>query len=116
VSPGPASFEAAAAAAAAGVPPAPEPRPNIQRLPMLQQLLPGGSAVLQDGQVLQGLDAIVYCTGYKHTYPFLEHLGLVESSEWCGTLDDNHVPSLTTITGPCAVVGTCILHIFGARI
>jgi hypothetical protein len=69
----------------AGVPPAPEPHSNIQRLPMLQQLLPDGSAVLQGGQVLQGLDAIVYCTGYRHTYPWLDHLGLVERCKQCHT-------------------------------
>jgi hypothetical protein len=65
------------------VPAAPEPRTNIQRLPMLQQLLPDGTAVLQDGQTLQGLDAIVYCTGYGHSFPWLEHLGLVETGERC---------------------------------
>jgi hypothetical protein len=69
--------------AAAAVPAAPEPRVNIQRLPMLQQLLPDGAAVLQDSQVLQGIDAIVYCTGYGHCYPWLEHLGLVQTGECC---------------------------------
>jgi hypothetical protein len=75
-----------AAAAAAAVPAAPEPRPNIQRLPMLQQLLPDGAAVLQDGTVLQGLDAIVYCTGYGHCYPWLEHLGIIKTGKCCWEL------------------------------
>lgn len=59
------------------IPPAPEPRPNITRAPMLQQLLPDGSAVLTGGQVVGGLDAVVYCTGYKYSLPWMEHLQLL---------------------------------------
>lgn len=59
------------------IPPAPEPRPNITRMPMLQQLLPDGSAVLTGGQVVDGLDAVVYCTGYKYSLPWIEHLQLL---------------------------------------
>jgi hypothetical protein len=48
---------------------------------MLQQLLPDGGAVFEGGQVLQQLDAIVYCTGYQYSYPWLDHLGLVTTGE-----------------------------------
>lgn len=61
------------------IPPAPEPRPNIARLPMLQELRPDGSVVLLDGQVVQGVDAIVYCTGYKISMPWLDHLGVLKT-------------------------------------
>ncbi|KAL2166464.1 hypothetical protein VTG60DRAFT_2748 [Thermothelomyces hinnuleus] len=31
----------------------------------------GGSAVLRDGRVIRGIDAVILCTGYITTYPFL---------------------------------------------
>ena len=68
------------------IPPAPEPRPNITRLPMLAELRVDGSALLAGGQVVQGLDAVVYCTGYKYTLPWMDHLGLVQSGEVQGSL------------------------------
>jgi hypothetical protein len=46
---------------------------------MLQELRPDGSAVLHGGQVVQGLDAVVYCTGYKYGLPWMQHLGLLET-------------------------------------
>lgn len=46
---------------------------------MLQELLPDGSAVLVGGRVVTGLDAVVYCTGYRVTLPWLDHLGLLET-------------------------------------
>lgn len=64
------------------VPLAQEPRSNITRVQILHQLLPDGSAVMQGGQILRGLDAVVYCTGYKHSYPWLEHLDIVQFGEW----------------------------------
>jgi hypothetical protein len=63
------------------IPPAPEPRSNITRLPMLAELRSDGSALLASGQVVQGLDAVVYCTGYKYTLPWMDHLGLVQKGE-----------------------------------
>jgi hypothetical protein len=46
---------------------------------MLQELQPDGSAVLQNGQAVHGIDATVYCTGYKYSFPWLEHLGLLQT-------------------------------------
>lgn len=63
------------------IPPAPEPRTNISRLPMLAELHLNGSALLAVGQEVQGLDAVVYCTGYKYTLPWMDHLGLVQTGE-----------------------------------
>ena len=68
------------------IPPAPEPRPNITRLPMLAELRLDGSALLAGGHVVQGLDAVVYCTGYKYTLPWMDHLGLVQTGEGQRTL------------------------------
>lgn len=64
------------------IPPAPEPRPNITRHSMLSELRPDGSAVLVGGQVVRGVDAIVYCTGYKYSLPWMDHLGLVQEGDW----------------------------------
>jgi hypothetical protein len=46
---------------------------------MLQELRPDGAAVLLDGQVVQGIDAVVYCTGYKYSFPWLQHLELLQT-------------------------------------
>jgi Flavin-binding monooxygenase-like len=35
--------------------------------------------LLQDGAVLEGIDSIIYCTGYKYHYPFLEGCGVVST-------------------------------------
>jgi hypothetical protein len=45
---------------------------------------------------------IVYCTGYGHCYPWLEHLGLVQTSEWCFGL------SVTCSMGKCCRVLTLL--------
>ena len=55
--------------------------PNQARLPMLAGLNADGSARFGDGTVVERLDAIVYCTGYKYTYPFLERTGLLSTGE-----------------------------------
>eukprot|EP00877_Chromochloris_zofingiensis_P007431 jgi/Chrzof1/2941/Cz12g05080.t1 len=59
----------------------PQPRGNLQRVPMVVELTADGSAVLADGQVLQSIDAVVYCTGYKYCYPWLQHLGLLTTDD-----------------------------------
>lgn len=53
-----------------------DPRPvglrkNIWRRPMLARLSADQSAELEDGTVVQGVDAVIYATGYKYAFPFL---------------------------------------------
>jgi hypothetical protein len=55
-----------------------QPRPNLSRVPLVQQLRPDGSARFPHGQVVRELDAVVYCTGYKYSFPFADHLGLLD--------------------------------------
>jgi hypothetical protein len=55
---------AAPGSGGAPAPPA-EPRPNVTRVTLLVELREGGGAVLEDGSELQGIDSIVYCTGYR---------------------------------------------------
>ena len=36
------------------------------------------SIILADGQHLTGLDTVIYCTGYKYSFPFLKHLEILK--------------------------------------
>eukprot|EP00775_Hariotina_reticulata_P007189 gene7189-7403_t len=63
---------------------------------VVDQLLADGGAVFEGGQVMQQLDAIVYCTGYQYSYPWLDHLGLVSTG-------DGHVRPLYLHMFPPAV-------------
>ncbi|EIE23106.1 FAD/NAD(P)-binding domain-containing protein [Coccomyxa subellipsoidea C-169] len=62
-------------------------RPNLQRVPMLARLGGNGSAEFSGGITAEGVDAVVYCTGYRYSYPFLERTGLIST-------DDNRVTPL----------------------
>ena len=56
-------------------------RPNLQRLPLLTRLGSNGSAEFSDGLVAENVDAVVYCTGYKYKYPFLDSTGLISTGD-----------------------------------
>lgn len=59
--------------------------PNITQVSSVQKATPN-ELILSDGQRLQA-DDILYCTGYKYTFPFL--------SDECGiSVDNNHVKPL----------------------
>lgn len=45
---------------------------RVTRYPMLAKLQAPQTAVLVDGTVLEGVDAVVYCTGYQYSMPFLD--------------------------------------------
>jgi len=51
----------------------------MERVPMLTQLHSDGSASFSNGRRISGIDAVMYCTGYKYKYPFLEHLNLIST-------------------------------------
>ena len=36
---------------------------------------------LQDGSKLTGIDAVIYCTGYQYSYPWLEGSGLLRTDQ-----------------------------------
>ncbi len=57
----------------------PPPLPNLERLPMLAGLRADGSARFADGSTVEALHAVLYCTGYKYHYPFLERAGLLST-------------------------------------
>jgi hypothetical protein len=57
------------------------PRPNLERLPMLARLGSDGSAHFAGGRSVASIDAVVYCTGYRYQYPFLERTGLLSTGE-----------------------------------
>lgn len=39
------------------------------------------SVSLQDSTQVQNIDAVIYCTGYQYSYPFLEGTGLITSHD-----------------------------------
>ena len=61
-------------------PDSPQPRANVHKLPWLQRLHSDGRATFQDGQSVQP-DCIIYSTGYKYTYPWLQKTGLLSTGE-----------------------------------
>uniref|UniRef100_A0A914E2K1 Flavin-containing monooxygenase n=1 Tax=Acrobeloides nanus TaxID=290746 RepID=A0A914E2K1_9BILA len=51
--------------------------------PNVQEMAPAidadeNSIILADGQHLTGLDTVIYCTGYKYSFPFLRHLEILK--------------------------------------
>ena len=57
----------------------PPPLPNMERLPMLAGLRADGSAHFTDGSTVEAIDAVLYCTGYRYVYPFLERTRLLST-------------------------------------
>ncbi|KAG2485336.1 hypothetical protein HYH03_015918 [Edaphochlamys debaryana] len=54
-----------------------DPRPygpggNIYRMPMVTELHADGSATFEGGQREPHVDAVIYCTGFRYTFPFLK--------------------------------------------
>lgn len=59
---------------------------TLHRLPGIAALAPDGTVILADGAVIGPVDDLVYCTGYRYHYPFLDD-DIVR-------VDDNHVTPL----------------------
>ncbi|MFU8817725.1 MAG: FAD-dependent oxidoreductase [Pseudomonadales bacterium] len=81
---------------------------KLQRLPGIETLGADGSIRLQDGQSLEPVDALMFCTGYRYAYPFFDD-GLVRVADnWVSPLyqDLLHIdrPSLAFIGIPFRVV------------
>lgn len=48
-----------------------EPPPGIEWKPIVKEYLPTtGEIIFDDGSVLRDIDIVVYCTGYKTSFPF----------------------------------------------
>ncbi|GLI64600.1 hypothetical protein VaNZ11_007907 [Volvox africanus] len=47
------------------------PGGNIYRYPMVSELHADGSATFTDGRREGPIDAVIYCTGYRYSFPFL---------------------------------------------
>jgi hypothetical protein len=47
-----------------------KPPPGIVWRPIVSEYLPNGRIVFEDGTSLDDIDEIIYCTGYKHSFPF----------------------------------------------
>ena len=75
-------------------------RPNLQRVPMLARLGSNGSADFSGGISADSVDAVVYCTGYQYTYPFLKRTGLISTG------DDSCVDQMM---GSCNMQSACRL-------
>jgi hypothetical protein len=46
------------------------PPRGIEWKPVVKEYLPSGEIVFDDGSVLSDIDAVIYCTGYKASFPF----------------------------------------------
>lgn len=44
---------------------------GVQEVPLLKEVVDGHEAVFVDGQRVRGIDSIILCTGYLHSFPFL---------------------------------------------
>jgi len=47
-----------------------EPPPGIEWKPMVREYLPSGRIVFEDDSYLDDVDTVIYCTGYKASFPF----------------------------------------------
>jgi hypothetical protein len=47
-----------------------EPPPGISWHPVVSEYLPNGRIVFADDTSLDDIDTIIYCTGYRHSFPF----------------------------------------------
>ena len=56
----------------------PESPNNMHRMPWVDKLQSDGTVLFESGQTLRP-DSIIYCTGYRYTYPFLAKTGLVST-------------------------------------
>ncbi|TVU13132.1 hypothetical protein EJB05_40664, partial [Eragrostis curvula] len=68
---------------------------NLYLHPKIERLCEDGTVVFTDGSCVVA-DAVVYCTGYHYSFPFLDTGGLV-------TVDDNRVGPLFEHTFPPAL-------------
>lgn len=47
-----------------------EPPQGIAWKPIIEKYLPSGEIIFADGSVLTDVDTVIYCTGYKPSFPF----------------------------------------------
>ncbi|KAH7378117.1 hypothetical protein BKA64DRAFT_736750 [Cadophora sp. MPI-SDFR-AT-0126] len=47
-----------------------EPPPNIAWKPIIKEFLPSGRILFSDDTYLDDIDTVIYCTGYKASFPF----------------------------------------------
>ena len=47
-----------------------EPPPGMEWKPVIREYLPSGRIVFEDDTYLDDIDVVIYCTGYKPSYPF----------------------------------------------
>ncbi|KIW67514.1 hypothetical protein PV04_06758 [Phialophora macrospora] len=47
-----------------------KPAPGIEWKPIVKRYLPKGDIVFDDGSTLSDVDTVIYCTGYKASFPF----------------------------------------------
>lgn len=88
------------------------PRPNLKEIPVVQQLTKDRKAILSDGTILQDIDCIVACTGYRYQFPFLQPgtAGVSVTSDGRAVrglvrhLFASKDPTLAFIGLPCSVV------------
>ncbi len=56
---------------------------NIWRRPVPTSLAKDGSVTFSDGQRVEKVDSVMYCTGYLYTFPFLENIVSTADNRYC---------------------------------
>ncbi len=56
---------------------------NIWRRPVPTRLAKDGSVTFSDGQRVEKVDTVMYCTGYLYTFPFLENIVSTADNRYC---------------------------------
>ncbi|DBA74144.1 TPA: hypothetical protein ACH3X1_010945 [Trebouxia sp. C0004] len=56
---------------------------NIWRRPVPTHLAKDGSVTFSDGQQVEEVDTVIYCTGYLYTFPFLEDIVSTADNRYC---------------------------------
>ncbi len=56
---------------------------NIWRRPVPTSLAKDGSVTFSDGQRVERVDSVMYCTGYLYTFPFLDNIVSTADNRCC---------------------------------
>ena len=67
---------------------------NFKTVPLLSKILPGTkTCVFKDGTVVENIDAIILCTGYQHSFPFIHPTLRLQTKNrlWCDDLHEGIV-------------------------
>ena len=78
---------------------------NIRRRPVPTHLAKDGSVTFSDGQRVEKVHTVMYCTGYLYTFPFLENIVSTADNRYCCCT------CLFWLSMPCNAAAHHVLHL-----